>query len=48
MVKKLGRTFKTGLFDQIARKSARKYGSMLAGKKVAGKIFWKKVKKRKK
>jgi len=48
MVKKLGRTFKTGIFDQIARKSARKYGSMLIGKKVAGKIFWKKVKKRKK
>ncbi|MEM4134598.1 MAG: hypothetical protein QXV73_05315 [Candidatus Micrarchaeia archaeon] len=45
MVKKLGRTYKTGNFEKIARKVARKYGSKEAGKRVAAAIFWKKVRK---
>jgi len=46
MVRKLGRTYKTGGFAKIARKAARKYGSAAAGRRVAGKIFWKMAKKR--
>lgn len=45
MVKKLGRTYKTGMFEKIARKAAKKYGSKEAGKRVAAAIFWKKVRK---
>lgn len=45
MVKKLGRTYKTGKFEEIARKAARKYGSKEAGKRVAAAVFWKKVRK---
>ncbi len=41
MVKKLGRTYKTGGFKKIASKAAAKYGSAEAGKKVAGAIFQK-------
>ncbi len=41
MVKKLGRTKKTGGFSKIAKKAAKEYGSKKAGKKVAGAIFWK-------
>lgn len=47
MVKKLGRTKKTGTFDKIAKKAGSLYGSAKAGKKVAGSIFWNMVKKRK-
>jgi hypothetical protein len=46
MVKKLGRTYKTGGFAKIAKKAAKKYHSTTIGKKIAGKIFWKMAKKR--
>lgn len=46
MVKKLGRTTKTGGFAKITAKAAKEYGSKEAGKKVAASIFWKKVKNR--
>jgi len=46
MVRKLGRNYKTGNFEKIARKAAKKYGSKTIGKKVAAAIFWKKVRKR--
>jgi hypothetical protein len=44
MVKKLGRTYKTGGFNKIASKAAKKYGSKKAGQKVAASIFWAKAK----
>jgi len=44
-VRRLGRTRKTGGFAKIARKAAKKYGSAERGKKVAGAIYWKMVKK---
>jgi heme oxygenase len=47
-VKRLGRTKATGNFKKIASAAARKYGSVAAGKKVAGAIFWNKVKAHKK
>jgi len=47
-VKRLGRTYKTGNFEKIAKKAAKKYGSKEAGKRVAAAVYWKKVKKRKK
>jgi len=43
MVKKLGRNYKTGMFNKIAKKAAKKYGSKKAGQRVAAAIFWKKV-----
>ena len=46
MVKKLGRTKKTGGFDKIADKASKKYGSKVAGKKVAGAVFWAMVNKK--
>ena len=46
MVKKLGRSYKTGGFAKIASKAAKKYGSAAAGKRVAGAIFWHKVRAR--
>ena len=46
-VKKLGRTFKTGGFNKIAKEAGKEYGSKEAGKKVAGAIFQKMVKARK-
>lgn len=46
MVKKLGRTKKTGGFAKIASAAGKKYGSKAAGKKVAGAIFQKMVQKR--
>lgn len=45
-VKKLGRNYKTGGFNKIAASAGKKYGSSVAGKKVAGAIFQKMVKKR--
>ena len=45
-VKRLGRDYKTGGFNQIANSAAKEYGSKAAGKKVAGAIYWKKVKAR--
>lgn len=45
MVKKLGRTKKTGGFAKIAKSAAKKYGSKEIGKKVAGAIYQKMVKK---
>lgn len=44
-VKKLGRRIKTGGFAKIAKKAAKEYGSMMEGRKVAGAIFQKMVKK---
>jgi hypothetical protein len=46
MVRKLGRTYKTGGFNRIAKKAAKKYGSIDVGRRIAGKIFWKIAKKR--
>jgi hypothetical protein len=46
MVKKLGRTKKTGGFAKIAAKAGTKYGSKEKGKKVAGRIYWNMVKAR--
>ena len=46
-VKRLGRTHKTGGFNKIAKKAAKKYGSKQAGKRVAAAVYWKMVKKRK-
>jgi len=45
-VRRLGRTYKTGGFSRIARKAAKRYGSKAAGKRVAGKVYWRKVRKR--
>lgn len=45
-VKRLGRRYKTGMFEKIARKAARKYGSAEIGRKVAGKIYQRLVRKR--
>ncbi len=45
-VKKLGRTYKTGGFNKIAKSASKKYGSSAVGKKVAGAIFQKMVKNR--
>ena len=47
-VKRLGRTYKTGTFEKIAKKAAKRYGSKEAGKRVAAAVYWKKVKKAKK
>ena len=47
-VKRLGRTKKTGGFAKIAKKAAKEYGSTAAGKRVAGAVYWKMVKKHKK
>lgn len=46
MVAKLGRTKKTGGFAKIANKAAKEYGSVQAGKRVAGSVFWKMAKKK--
>lgn len=45
-VKRLGRTKKTGGFNKISKKAAKKYGSKAAGDRVAGAIYWKMVRKR--
>jgi hypothetical protein len=45
MVRKLGRNYKTGNFEKIAMQAGRKYHSKKIGEKIAGKIFWEKVKK---
>jgi hypothetical protein len=42
-VARLGRTKKSGKFDEIAQKAGAKYGSAEAGKKVAAAIYWKKA-----
>jgi hypothetical protein len=42
-VERLGRDYKTGGFEKIAKKAAEKYGSKEAGERVAGAIYWKKV-----
>ena len=44
-VRRLGRTRKTGGFAKIARKGAKEYSSVERGKKVAGAVYWKMVKK---
>ena len=46
-VKRLGRTKKTGGFAKIAKKAGKKYGSKKSGERVAGKVYWNMVKKRK-
>ena len=33
--RRLGRTYKTGMFSKLAKKAAEKYGGMAAGKRVA-------------
>lgn len=45
-VKRLGRTYKTGGFNKIAKKAAKKYGSAEAGKRVAGAIYWRMANKK--
>ena len=44
-VKRLGRTYKTGKFKEIMEKAAKRYGSKEAGRRVAAKVYWQKVKK---
>ncbi len=44
-VARLGRDYKTGNFDKIAKAAASKYGSAEAGKRVAGAVYWNKVRK---
>jgi len=46
-VRRLGRSYKTGGFSKIASKAAREYGSAAAGKRVAGAVYQKMVRKRK-
>ena len=46
-VKRLGRNYKTGVFEQIVEKATKKYGSRKAGVRVASKAYWNKVRKRK-
>lgn len=46
-VKRLGRTKKTGGFAKIAKAAAKEYGSKEVGKRVAGAVYWAKVKARK-
>ena len=46
-VERLGRDYKTGGFEKIAKKAAEKYGSKEAGERVAGAVYWKKVAARK-
>lgn len=41
-VKRLGRNYKTGNFDKIAKKA----GGGAKGKRIAGAIYWKKVRAR--
>jgi hypothetical protein len=42
-LKRLNRKKATGNFKKIASKAAKEYGSTAAGKRVAGAIYWKKV-----
>ena len=42
-VARLGRTKKSGMFQKIAKRAAKRYGSIERGKKVAGAIYWQKV-----
>jgi len=46
-VERLGRDYKTGGFEKIAKKAAEKYGSKEAGERVAASVYWKKVAARK-
>ncbi len=46
-VKRLGRTYKTGGFNKIAKKAAKRYGSAESGKRVAAAVYWKKVRGKK-
>lgn len=46
-VERLGRNYKTGGFEKIADKAAKKYHSASAGRKVAAAVYWAKVNKRK-
>jgi hypothetical protein len=45
-LKRLHRTKATGNFKKIEEKAAKEYGSVEAGKKVAGSQYWKLVKKK--
>lgn len=45
-VEKLGRRYKTGGFNKIANKAAKRYGSKEAGDKVAGAVFQRMVRNR--
>jgi len=42
-VKRLGRSYRTGMFEKIAREAAKKYGSEEIGRRVAAKVYWQKV-----
>jgi len=44
MFKKLGRTFKTGIFNKVAAGARAAGKSAESAKKIAGAIFWNKVK----
>ena len=44
-LKRVGQKKSTGNFKKIASKAAKEYGSTAAGNRVAGKIYWNKVKK---
>jgi len=44
-IRRLGRRKATGMFEKIARKAARRYGSIKRGRKVAGAIYQMKVRK---
>ena len=46
-VKRLGRNYKTGGFAKIAAKAGKRYGSKAAGKRVAGAVFQRMARKRK-
>jgi uncharacterized membrane protein YqjE len=45
-VKRLGRNYKTGGFAKIAARASKRYGSSSIGKKVAGAVYWAKVRKK--
>jgi len=45
-VKRLGRSYRSGVFEQIAEKAGKRYGSKEAGKRVAASVYWAKVKAR--
>jgi len=44
-VERLGRDYKTGGFDKIAAKAGKEYGSAEEGRRVAGAIYQKMVRK---
>lgn len=45
-VARLGRNYKSRTFEKIAESAGKEYGSKEAGRRVAGAIYWKKVRAR--